>query len=53
MPNVITQYRSISLINYIIKIITKALIERLAPLMDNLIAHTQIVYTIDNVVFAH
>jgi hypothetical protein len=35
--NLITQYRPISLINYSVKIITKALTERLTPLMDTLL----------------
>jgi hypothetical protein len=49
---------SISLINYSVKIITKVLTERLAPLMDTLIANTQTTcikdrYILDNVVCAH
>jgi Reverse transcriptase (RNA-dependent DNA polymerase) len=56
--NTITQYRPISLINYSVKIITKALTERLTPLMDNLISHTQTAYIkgryiLDNIVCAH
>jgi Reverse transcriptase (RNA-dependent DNA polymerase) len=56
--NLFTQYRPISLINCSMKIITKALTERLAPLMDSLIAHTQTSYIkgryiLDNVVCAH
>jgi hypothetical protein len=56
--NVITQYRPISLINYSIKIITKSLTKRLAPLIDSLIAHTHTAYikgkyVLDNIVCAH
>jgi Reverse transcriptase (RNA-dependent DNA polymerase) len=56
--NLVIQYRPISLINCSVKIITKALTERLAPLMDSLIAHTQTSYIkrryiLDNVVCAH
>jgi hypothetical protein len=45
--NIITQYISISFINYSVKIITKTLIERLTPLMDFVIAHTQTAYIKD------
>jgi hypothetical protein len=46
--NTITQYRSISLINYSTKIITKLLTERMPPpLMNYLIAPTQTAYIKD------
>jgi Reverse transcriptase (RNA-dependent DNA polymerase) len=54
----ITQFRPISLINCSIKILTKLLIERLSPLMNDLISSTQTTYIkgryiMDNVVCAH
>jgi Reverse transcriptase (RNA-dependent DNA polymerase) len=54
----ITQFRPISLINCIIKIITKLLTEKLSKLMDTLIFYTQTAYIkgryiMDNVVCAH
>jgi Reverse transcriptase (RNA-dependent DNA polymerase) len=53
--NLITQYKSISLINCSFKIITKLLTIRLAPCMNSLIAYTQTTYIkerniMDNVV---
>jgi Reverse transcriptase (RNA-dependent DNA polymerase) len=56
--NLISQYRPISFINYSVKIITKVMTKRLAPLMDTLIPHTQTAYIkgryiLDNVVCAH
>jgi Reverse transcriptase (RNA-dependent DNA polymerase) len=54
----ITQFRPISLINCSMKILTKLLIERLSPLMDDLISPTQTAYIkgryiMDNVVCAY
>jgi hypothetical protein len=56
--NIITQYMSISIINYSVKIITKAFTERLTPLMDSFITHTQTAYVkgsfiLDNVMCVH
>jgi Reverse transcriptase (RNA-dependent DNA polymerase) len=54
----ITNYRSISLINYSFKIITKLLAGRLATVMDSLLDYSQTAYIkgryiMDNVVCAH
>jgi Reverse transcriptase (RNA-dependent DNA polymerase) len=55
--SLITQYKSISLINYSFKIITKLLATRLALCMNSLISYTQTAYIkgrniLDNVVVA-
>jgi Reverse transcriptase (RNA-dependent DNA polymerase) len=56
--NLITNFRTIRLINYSFKIITKLLADRLATVMDSLIDHSQNIYIkghyiMNNVVCAH
>jgi hypothetical protein len=49
----IIQYKSISLINCSVMIITKALTERLASFMDTNCKHKRKIYILDNIVCAH